>query len=205
MAKRYGEEDVPRRTHGGSRADREPRQERDSGERSGGHYGMGGAERGYNMGGYGGMESYEQGYRPGSYDRLLDVTERYYGYGDEEYGLAREEDELYWYEQDQRQRSERPSGKAPKGYTRSDDRIREDICERLMHSPYDASEVEITVSDGDVTLTGTVHNRADKWGIEDVAEVILGVQEIQNQIRISREGAQASGVTLGGDTGHMDS
>jgi osmotically-inducible protein OsmY len=96
-------------------------------------------------------------------------------------------------------------GKAPKGYTRSDERIREDICERLMTSPYDASDVEITVSRGEVTLTGTVSSRADKWGIEDVAESILGVQDVHNQIRVNRGDARTSGTTLGGDTGHLHS
>jgi hypothetical protein len=96
-------------------------------------------------------------------------------------------------------------GKAPKGYTRSDDRIREDICERLMTSPYDASDVEITVSRGEVTLTGTVPSRADKWGIEDVADTILGVHDVHNQIRVNRGEAQSSGTTLAGDTGHLHS
>ena len=213
MANRYGDEDVPRRGPGGSRAESESWRERESDERSGGDYG--------------GMASEEQGYRPSSYERLLDVTERYYGYGEEEYGLAREEDELYWYEQEQRQRGAEASselfrdeqprpravesgrepwsdewmgfessrGKGPKGYTRSDERIREDVCERLMHSPYDASDVEVTVSRGEVTLLGTVRNRADKWGIEDVAEAILGIQAVHNQIRVTREEVQTSGAT----------
>ncbi|HLL00140.1 MAG TPA: BON domain-containing protein [Myxococcaceae bacterium] len=77
-------------------------------------------------------------------------------------------------------------GKAPKGYTRSDTRIREDVCERLMYSPYDASEVEITVAQGEVTLSGVVHTRADKWGIEDIAEAVLGVREVHNRIRLLR-------------------
>lgn len=99
----------------------------------------------------------------------------------------------------------RALGKAPKGYTRSDERIREDICERLMTSPYDASDVEVSVSRGEVTLTGTVPSRADKWGIEDVADTILGVQDVNNQIRVHRGEERTSGTTLGGDTGHLHS
>ncbi|HEX8705993.1 MAG TPA: BON domain-containing protein [Myxococcaceae bacterium] len=78
-------------------------------------------------------------------------------------------------------------GKAPKGYTRSDARIREDVCERLMYSPYDASDVEVNVTHGEVTLSGVVHTRADKWGIEDVAEAVLGVRDVHNQIRLVRK------------------
>jgi hypothetical protein len=99
----------------------------------------------------------------------------------------------------------RPMGRGPKGYTRSDERIREDICERLMTSPYDASDVEIAVSKGEVTLTGTVRSRADKWGIEDMADAVLGVQDVHNQIRVNRGEAQASSTTLPGDTGHLHS
>ena len=99
----------------------------------------------------------------------------------------------------------RGPGKAPRGYTRSDERIREDICERLMLSPYDSSDVELTVSRGEVTLTGTVRSRADKWGIEDVAEAILGVQDVHNQLRVTRSDEQTSGTILAGDTGYMHS
>jgi hypothetical protein len=99
----------------------------------------------------------------------------------------------------------RQMGRGPKGYKRSDERIREDICERLMTSPYDASDVEITVSQGEVTLTGTVRSRADKWGIEDMADAVLGVQDVHNQIRVNRGEAQASSTTLPGDTGSLHS
>jgi hypothetical protein len=101
--------------------------------------------------------------------------------------------------------AQRPMGRGPKGYQRSDDRIREDICERLMASPYDASDVEITVSQGEVTLVGTVHSRADKWGIEDVADSVLGVQDVHNQIRLNRGEAQTTPTTLAGDTGNLHS
>lgn len=98
----------------------------------------------------------------------------------------------------------RPIGRGPKGYQRSDERIREDVCERLMASPYDASDVEVTVSQGEVTLVGTVHSRADKWGIEDVADSVLGVQDVHNQIRLNRGEAQPP-TTLAGDTGNLHS
>jgi len=170
-------------------------------ERRGGGYGIGGAERGYNQGGYGGMGSFEEGYRPRSYDRLLDMTERHRGLHRQEWGRP---EDLRSGAQEWVARTRGP-GKAPKGYTRSDERIREDICERLMLSPYDASDVEVTVARGEVSLTGTVRSRADKWGIEDVAEAILGVQDVHNQIRVNRDEGQTSGTILAGDTGHMHS
>lgn len=51
-------------------------------------------------------------------------------------------------------------GRGPRNYQRSDDRIREDICERLTeHSHLDPSDVDIRVQNGDVTLEGTVNDR----------------------------------------------
>src|SRR5437868_3838690 len=56
----------------------------------------------------------------------------------------------------------------PKGYQRSDERIREDVCERLSHSSgLDVSEVEVTVMQGIVTLSGTVNDRRQKYRMED--------------------------------------
>ena len=48
----------------------------------------------------------------------------------------------------------------PKGYMRSDERLREDISERLMQAyDIDSSEVTVQVQGGKVVLEGTVPNR----------------------------------------------
>ena len=79
------------------------------------------------------------------------------------------------------------AGRGPKGYRRSDERIQEDICERLTEHPsIDASDIEVTVSAGDVTLTGRVESRAIKHLSEVMAETVSGVQEVHNQLRVSR-------------------
>lgn len=71
---------------------------------------------------------------------------------------------------------------------RSDERIREDISDRLAdHDWVDASEVEVMVKSGEVTLSGTVTDRRHKREIEDVAERIAGVRDVHNQIRVIRE------------------
>lgn len=81
----------------------------------------------------------------------------------------------------------------PKGYTRSDDRIREDICERLMLADsIDSSEVTVSVKDGKVTLEGTVPTRNMKHQIEDVADYAAGVQDVDNRIRVERAGMSSS-------------
>jgi osmotically-inducible protein OsmY len=88
----------------------------------------------------------------------------------------------------QRQRTSGPHrGKGPKGYQRSDERIREDVSDRLTEDDYlDASNVEVSVSSGEVVLSGTVENREDKRRAEDLAERISGVQNVQNNIRVNR-------------------
>ena len=83
-------------------------------------------------------------------------------------------------------------GRGPRGYQRSDDRIREDVCDRLCDDPWiDASDVEVIVRSGEVTLTGMVRDRTDKRRIEDVVEDITGVREVHNNVRVSQgwEGA----------------
>lgn len=77
------------------------------------------------------------------------------------------------------------AGRGPKGYRRSDERIREDVCERLCDDPdIDASDVEVRVEQGEVTLTGTVPTRDEKRRSEDTAEV-TGVQNVRNLLRVS--------------------
>ncbi|MCD0504438.1 BON domain-containing protein [Bordetella petrii] len=73
----------------------------------------------------------------------------------------------------------------PKGYVRSDERVREDLCERLSRSGLDVSDVSVDVSDSTVTLEGTVPNRRTKHAIEDCADDCLGVSDIQNRIRVA--------------------
>lgn len=82
----------------------------------------------------------------------------------------------------------------PKGYQRSDDAIHEDVCVRLArdHS-LDVSEVSVSVSGGNVTLSGTVPDRQDKYVIEEIADEVYGVNEVINNIRVNRPGMVAAG------------
>ena len=81
----------------------------------------------------------------------------------------------------------RPSfrGRGPKNYRRSDERLRELVSERLEdHEAIDASDMEVTVSDGVVTLTGTVDSRRTKRLAEDVALITPGVLDVHNALTI---------------------
>lgn len=78
-------------------------------------------------------------------------------------------------------------GRGPKGYRRSDERIREDVSDRLTDDAWlDASNVEVTVNDGEVTLSGTVDSRDAKRRAEDLAERVSGVGDVQNQLKVRR-------------------
>lgn len=83
-----------------------------------------------------------------------------------------------------------PQQRWPKSYTRSDERIREDLYERILqHNYIDASDVSIAVSEGNVTLEGTVPERHMKHDIENIADECPGVKEIDNRIRVHARGS----------------
>ncbi|HVY46566.1 MAG TPA: BON domain-containing protein [Minicystis sp.] len=84
-------------------------------------------------------------------------------------------------------------GRGPKGYKRSDERIREDVCDRLTdHPDIDASDIDVLVQGQEVTLTGTVPERRLKHLAEYLAEDVAGVQEVHNQLRVRREEQRAA-------------
>ena len=91
-------------------------------------------------------------------------------------------------------------GKGPRGYRRSDERIREDVCDCLTDDPrIDASNIEVIVKECEVTLSGSVTSREDKRRAEDLIESISGVKDVNNNLRVSPQtsgSAEASGEKL---------
>lgn len=85
----------------------------------------------------------------------------------------------------------------PKGYTRSDERIREDVCERLARAlEIDVSDVSVEVRDGCVVLEGTVPTRWMKHDIEDLSDDCMGVRDVENRVRVRRDGEHDTGTVL---------
>ncbi len=73
------------------------------------------------------------------------------------------------------------AGKGPKGYQRSQDKIREDACEALWwDGEVDASDIEVTVNESRITLKGRVDSRHAKIRAEAVVESIPGVEDVFN-------------------------
>lgn len=98
-----------------------------------------------------------------------------------------------WGEDRDRNDRGRHFGKGPKNWQRNDERIREDVNERLTdHPDVDASEVQATVSNGEVTLTGTVDDRQAKRHAEECAWGVSGVREVHNQLRVNSRESQES-------------
>lgn len=76
-------------------------------------------------------------------------------------------------------------GKGPKGYRRSDVRIHEDVCDRLLEDGFiDASRITVVVNGGEVTLNGHVEDKTSKRAAEDCADAVRGVRHVQNNLRI---------------------
>src|SRR6185295_16862413 len=167
-----------------------------------GSYGRSGAERGYSEGLTGDYPQQRYNYPTG-----FRSTERYgergrgYDYGREDRGegrgwLDRASDAVAsWFGDEEAERRRRMDeqrehrGRGPKGYRRSDERIKEDVNDRLSDDYYlYASDVEVAVENMEVTLTGTVRNRNDKRRAEDLAESVSGVTNVENRLRVKQSG-----------------
>jgi hypothetical protein len=161
---------------------------RDEERNFGGDYGdrgVGSSSRGryYARGGVSAREG-------GSYgERGLGGESDYGGRSASTYGGYRSGSESEWSGGQQwRQGSAAHQGKGPRGYRRSDDRIREDVCDCLTDDPrIDASNMEVTVTECVVTLSGSVNSREDKRRAEDLVESISGVKDVNNNLRVSYE------------------
>jgi osmotically-inducible protein OsmY len=131
------------------------------------------------------------------------------GRGQDEYGTSRDRSRGYWNpdedrddrgfferagdeiaswfgdEDAERRREMDNRGRGPGNYTRSDERILEDVCDQLTEDwRVDASNIQVTVKEGEVTLDGTVDSRQAKRRAEDCVHDLSGVKHVQNNLRI---------------------
>ncbi len=81
-------------------------------------------------------------------------------------------------------------GRGPKGYRRTDEAIREQVCDRMADSPVlDPTDVEVRVANGEVTLQGTVPSRHERRLAEDISDSVSGVVTVHNELRVVAGGA----------------
>jgi osmotically-inducible protein OsmY len=185
--------------------------------RSGGSYGgrSGGGQRDdYGSSGFGTYtRDYERNYGSGGASSSGNGRRGERDHGNRERGWwDRATDEVSsWFGDEgaeRRRRIDEHRGKGPKNYSRSDDRIRDDVSDRLTDDPLvDASEIEVSVSNQEVTLSGTVHTRQQRRLAEDCAESVSGVKHVQNNLRIKQpswssgqSGSAQSSLGSGGTT-----
>lgn len=120
----------------------------------------------------------EGGYAYGNYGGVTPTGRRYEGASDEGINTVRPKNR----------------GRGPRGYQRADQRIQEDICDRLTDDDrIDASEIDVKVENGEVTLSGTLRSRnAKRWAIQ-IAEQTSGVKDVHTSIRVSDEQTRSHG------------
>jgi osmotically-inducible protein OsmY len=122
-----------------------------------------------------GREEHDDRDRRGWWQRVSDEVASWFG--DEDAARRRKLDEI---------RESTHRGKGPRNYRRSDERIREDINDRLTDSVFlDASDIEVTVTSAEVVLTGTVQDRYSKYVAGEIAERVSGVRNVENRLRVS--------------------
>jgi osmotically-inducible protein OsmY len=171
----------------------------DYGSRSGSSYGRSDYDRSRH-----GQSNYGQsGYGSGSSSRNFDR-----GYGNDHDRSRRDQqlnergffekagDEVAsWFgdEDAERQRRMDHRGRGPANYERSNERLLEEACERLTNDwGVDASQINVTADDNEITLDGTVDSRSAKRRAEDCVHDVSGVRHVQNNLRVS-EGDRYSG------------
>lgn len=137
-------------------------------------------------------DSYTRSHRYGTddfdYDRDRYVEEGFYGRGQQTGERNFGQFNQSGFDRDRDQTRGQYSGRGPKGFQRTDERIKEEVCEILTrHSDIDAHEIEVEVSEGVVTLEGNVPERRMKHMAEDAIEHSYGVKEVNNNIRVRKE------------------
>jgi hypothetical protein len=79
------------------------------------------------------------------------------------------------------------AGRGPKDYKRTDERVREDVCDRLSQDDeVDASDISVRVENGEVTLEGTTETRRQKHRAEEIAADVAGVSDVHNNVRVRK-------------------
>jgi osmotically-inducible protein OsmY len=94
-------------------------------------------------------------------------------WGEEQYGAER--------------REEQGRARGPKARRRSDESLARELYEILTNDPeLDATEIDVVVESGAVTLRGEVGDSHAKLLAEELVETVPGVREVHNQLRVAR-------------------
>jgi osmotically-inducible protein OsmY len=157
---------------------------------------QGNAQRNSGLSGHGRQS---RGQEPRSSGAQSDV----FGSGYGGHSASGSHDQDHW-DQSQARTQQDHRGRGPKNYTRSDERLLEDLSEKLSEDPLiDASEISVEVKQGVVTLSGTVEKRWMKHQAEDLAERCSGVKDVENNIKVKRGSEWDTGSGSGSSGGEV--
>lgn len=71
---------------------------------------------------------------------------------------------------------------------RSDRSLHDDACASLMQDSWvDASDIDVIVKQGEITLEGTVTDRQQKKRAEDVVSSCMGVIDVHNRLKLRKD------------------
>ncbi len=175
-ATRYGRNET---THNFFRAD----------DYGGQDYTRGSYGSGRSSGGYGQQRYGSSGYGYGGQGSA--IPPRQYDRDDRGFFDRASDEVMSWFGDDdaarRRQMDSREDhcGRGPANYARSSERLQEEACECLTRDPHvDASKINVTCSENEITLDGTVDSRSAKRRAEDIVDDISGVKHVQNNLRV---------------------
>jgi hypothetical protein len=136
--------------------------------------------------GYGGSvapSDYREGFGGEAYGGGMQASDYERSFGGR--GDAFGGDDRNWIDQRADERSAGAHrGRGPRGWSRSDERIREEVCERLLQDRLlDARGVEVSVQDGVVTLSGEAPGASDAAHAEMLARQAPGVTDVRVELR----------------------
>jgi osmotically-inducible protein OsmY len=82
----------------------------------------------------------------------------------------------------------RQANSGPRGRRKSDESLRQEIREILNADPeVEATDIEVEVEGGAVTLRGAVVDSDARLLAEELVESLVGVREVHNRLRVERE------------------
>lgn len=83
-------------------------------------------------------------------------------------------------------------GKVPKGWSRSDEHLKEEVSEALYRNQsVDATDIEVSAKDGIITLSGTVDSPEAKRVAESCAQKVSGIEDVLSHLSIRRNEASS--------------
>jgi hypothetical protein len=76
-------------------------------------------------------------------------------------------------------------GRGPKNWLSSDTRIQDEVSELLARDSHiDATNIEVVVKEGEVTLSGSVPDRRTKRLAEEALDEVMGVRDVHNRLKV---------------------